>query len=166
MKRSLFLLLSLPFLFLCQFTGSMYNPDDPSYIEPSFTIDMDASDFSDGDTVASDTLRITLNGNDDARYHNQFRWLLDDEEWTKWEGEGKAAYEIILSNLSGGTHTLAIEVCYNPDEEKTDSTITFFRAIKPVITAMVDTILAVDAEKPCTLWVEADGTGKRGPGQW
>ena len=133
MKRTMFLLLSLLLFLHCEFTGNMYNPDDPSYEKPSFTIDTAVSNVAHGDTVMADTLRITLIGNDEARHHNRFRWLLDDGKWSEWDGDGKAAYEIVLSGLTGGHHTLTIEVCYNPNEEKSDSTIAFFRAIKGVL---------------------------------
>ena len=126
MKRSMLLLLLILLLFLrCEFTGNMYNPDDPSYEKPSFTIDTAISTVADGDTVMADTLRITLRGNDKVHHHNRFRWLLDDGKWTNWDGDGKAAYEIILPDLPRGDHTLTIEVCYHPDEEKFDSTIKF-----------------------------------------
>jgi uncharacterized protein (TIGR02145 family)/uncharacterized repeat protein (TIGR02543 family) len=157
MKRSSFLLLCLPLLFLCNYKGNIYDRDDPDYVPPSFTIDKDSSNLKD--TIPDDTLRIILVGNDEERRHNRFRWSLDGGNWSKWDGDGKEKYKIIIANLSGGNHRLVIEVCYNPDEETADSTITFFKAVRPSITAMSDTAVAVDAQAACTLWVKAEGTG-------
>ena len=160
MKRSFILLFSLPLFFLCEFTGSMYKPDDPSYEPPSFTIDTTASNVVDGDTVSADTVRVTLIGNDEEYHRNRFHYKLDNGEWKDWEGDGELAYVIELTDLPGGTHTLAIEVCYHPSEKKTDSTISFFRAVRPVIADMAYTVLSVDADAPCTLTVKAEGTGE------
>jgi hypothetical protein len=157
MKRSFFLLLCIPVLFLCNYKGNIYDRDDPDYMSPSFSIDKDSSNLRD--TIPDDTVRIVLMGNDEERHHNRFRWSLDGGEWSKWDGDGKEKYKIILTNLLGGTHSLAIAVCYNPEEETADSTITFFKAVKPFITAMCDTAVAVVAQAACTLWVKAEGTG-------
>lgn len=159
-RRIVFLLLTLPLFLLCEFTGSMYKPDDPSYEQPSFTIDTTVSNVTDGDTMCVDTVRVTLVGNDERYHRNLFRYQLDEDDWTEWEGDGEAVYEIELPNLSGGTHTLTIQVCYHPKEEKADSTISFFRAVRPFITDSTDIVLAVDADAPCTLAVKAEGTEK------
>jgi uncharacterized protein (TIGR02145 family)/uncharacterized repeat protein (TIGR02543 family) len=157
MKQPVFLLLCIPLLFLCTYKGNMYDRDDPDYVPPSFTIDKDSSNLRD--TIPDDTVRVTLLGNDKERRHNRFRLSLDGGGWSKWDGDGKARYTITLAELSGGTHRLAIEVCYYPEQEIVDSTITFFKAIKPSIITMCDTAVAVDAQAACTLWVKANGTG-------
>ena len=159
MKQIIILLFTLPFFLFCEFTGNMYSPDDPSYVPPSFTIDTDVSNVADGDTVSADTIRFTLTGNDEEYHRNRFRYQLDEGKWSDWEGDREPVYEIELLDLPGGTHTFTIEVCYNPKEEKTDSTITFFRAVKPYMVDKDDIVLAVNAQAACTLTVKAEGSG-------
>lgn len=77
MRQVLVFLLLLLLLFICEFSGNIYDPQDHLYEKPSFTIDTAHSDFEDGDTGTSETVRITLIGNDEKHHHNHFRWSLD-----------------------------------------------------------------------------------------
>lgn len=161
MKYPVLLVISLLCFFLCRFDGNMYNPEDPAYIPPSFVIDVSASNVKDGDTILTDTIRLTLIGNDEDRHYNLFRYSLDNLDWSDWKGKGAMEYIIEHTGIIGGTHTLKIEYCYlSQTDDARDSTIVFFRAMKPSIAAMVDTLLDADAGVPCTLWVKAEGTGE------
>lgn len=161
MKHPVLFIIPLLLCVLCQFDGNTYNPDDPDYAPPSFSIDVSTSNVKGSDTILTDTLRIVLIGNDEERHYNLFRSSLDGSDWSDWGGEGEKKYTIGYAGISGGSHTITIEYCYKDQTDRAkDSTITFFRAIKPTITAMTDTLFAVNEGVPCTLWVEAEGTGE------
>ena len=162
MKRLVLLSISMLLIFFCEFKGNIYNPGDSAYKQPSFTLDT-SSNVSDGDTILTDTLRMVLIGNDKERHYNLFRYSLDGSSWTKWKGKGEKEYVIEHSPITGGFHTVTIEYCYPDQEDRAkDSTITFFRAVKPEITEMTDTLFDVELGVSCTLRVAAQGTGDLG----
>ncbi|MBN1758315.1 MAG: InlB B-repeat-containing protein [Chitinispirillaceae bacterium] len=159
MKRLLFFIVSFSFLFICEPLPSYYDPDSPDFLQPNFTVDLEGSEFWDGDTVSADTVHLSLQGNQISRETSLFRQLLDDGEWSDWQEVTSGMYEIEFSDLAEGLHTLTIAVCYDPEAKVTDSTITFYKAVTPSVAIVNETDLSFEVGAPCTLQVTAAGTG-------
>jgi uncharacterized protein (TIGR02145 family)/uncharacterized repeat protein (TIGR02543 family) len=156
-----FLSVIVPLLLFCGYGDNKYDPDNPDYVEPAFTVDADLSTIVESDdTTTADTVVISLKGND-RDHRNQFRFSIDDSGWSEWSGDKSAMYAIRLTGLASGAHSITIQTCYHPkNDDYNESTITFFQAREPEIVDMANMLFDADAEESCTLWVKAEGTGE------
>lgn len=149
-------LLFLAILYLgCQPWESIYNPDSPTYVYPTFEVDRTQSTALEGDTLKTSNLKIVLVGNDEL---NLFRWRLDSTEWSDWTGDDKVEYTISLSDLDTGWHTIDVQTCYDPVSNTSDTTIKFYQVILPSILVSSDTLIHRYIQQPCTLWVTGTGS--------
>ncbi|MBD3241134.1 MAG: hypothetical protein GF331_11155, partial [Chitinivibrionales bacterium] len=139
----------------CLTSDNPYDPTNPDYVVPYFTIDSSATSVFDGDTLVTDTADVGLLGGDRG---NQFRWRLDSTAWSAWDDPGDPAYTITLTGIDTGLHTLDIQTCYSPDGDITDTTLSFYRAAPATITAAAGPVHELYAGATCTLWVRAAGT--------
>lgn len=154
MKRTC-TIVSLLLFASCLTTDNPYDPENPDYTLPSFSIDSSLTTVFDGDTIGIDSATIALLGNDVG---NQFRWRLDSTEWHGWHDSGSVSYTIRLGDIDTGMHSVDIQTCYSPDGDITDTTLHFYRASAPHILAAADSLFDLDAGAGCTLWVQTGGT--------
>lgn len=154
MKKKAIAPLLLLILF-CTFDENRYDPVSAGYIPPSFAVDTDKTSFSDGDTIASDSVKIFLKGNDRA---NMFRWRLDSSTWSAWENKGDEQFTVRFDSLQNGKHTIHIQTCYSTDGDIIADSLRLFVGLAPVIQKSSSENLSVISGHACTLWVEARGT--------
>lgn len=138
----------------CDYEPGIFNPKHSAYIPPSFVIDSNTTTVWDGDTTSDDTVRFILEGN---HLINKIRWNIDSSDWSNWEIQTNGFWTINLTDCSGGSHRLFLEVCYSPDSDISDSSVTFFLAIPPKIISQVSASINVRQGDYCVLWVTADG---------
>ena len=131
------------------------DPNNPDYIKPYLVFD--STNVKNGDTVTLDYISLNISGNIPDK--NQYRYRTDSLTWDAWKStrnEGKI--EITFTEADTGNHTLAIQTCYNPNGDITDTTVVFVKVDVPRISAMSDTAVQIASDQPLKMWVTITGT--------
>ena len=112
------------FFCFCNDSNNPYDPDNPDYVKPFYTINTSLTTVLPDNITSADTALIVLIGNLEK---NQFRWCFDGNQWTEWELCGTKGCYIRLTSLDTGTHSLSIQTCYSTDGDITDSSYSFYK---------------------------------------
>jgi hypothetical protein len=103
--QKILLLFAGLFIFSCETEPEFDNPLDPE--NPEFeipTVFIDA-DFAAGDTLASETVTVTLVGNELV---SEYRYKFDQAEWTPWATDSIVTF----SYIDEGDHAISAQSIY------------------------------------------------------
>jgi hypothetical protein len=101
---------------------NLTDPHSPNYVKPYLIFD--TTGVHDGDTITTGTAIVSFTGNLSDK--NEYRYRIDSLEWTSWQETGAASeIRIPFTDADTGKHTLAIQTCYHPNGDITDTTIKF-----------------------------------------
>jgi uncharacterized protein (TIGR02145 family)/uncharacterized repeat protein (TIGR02543 family) len=132
------------------------DPDDETYIPPKLLFT--GNNFKDGDTIVTEEVGWSFNGSLGSR--NQYRYKIDDKNWSEWKNVKNSGSEVrlVFTRNDTGKHTVSFQSCYHPNNNDfTDTSFSFFKINRPII--ILEPVDQVVTEgQPVTFTVVANGT--------